>query len=245
MPGENEDGHPRCLRARPLVDAQEEGTPPECLVEEILETARRHLGWIERNDLAPYIAGVWRSLGHVPGKIHFLDLGEPALLALPGKSLLVSLGLLASLEDESQMAFLLSREIAIDSGGWVLRRFGSAVARRKGWALRIGRGGHGSLKEALNASLAFGYGTRVERAADREALAALIRADYDPHSAAAALRNLEGASMAGCGGRFLLAADRADWLDRSAETLGRTGSSRLNREVYRRAVGGFAVFGDR
>lgn len=196
------------------------------------------------NGLERYVAGVFDKVGATgSAKIVFVDLGEPAVALLPRGDLVLTLGLLAALEDEAQLAFVLAREVALDRSGWIWRRFGAASKRNRGWLRRLAFRSRNSLVEAVDLTFQMGYGPEAERAADRSALATLVHADYEPSSAVRALRLLEGAALAGTGGRFLLAADRAGWLEESALALGRTPTARLNREVYRRAVDGFNVFG--
>ncbi|RMG42574.1 MAG: hypothetical protein D6718_13700 [Acidobacteria bacterium] len=197
----------------------------------------------EEAALGRYLAGVREQLEGEAGPVRFIDMGEPAVATLPGGLLLVSLGLLATLEDEAQLAFVLAREAALERAGWVWRRFAAAARSRRGWLAGWTRGGRSRLADAIELSLFVGYGSAAEQAADREGLAALVRAGYDPEASVRALRAMESATLAGRGARFLLGAERATWLAEGSEALGRTDSARLNREVYRRVVGGFNVFG--
>ncbi len=194
-------------------------------------------------DLDEYLGNVLERVG-LPsrGSIVFIDLGEPAVAMLPGGEFVMTLGLLAALEDEAQLAFVLAREVALERAGWVWRRYGSAWRRRRGLLYRLGLKGNDPMVAAVDLSLQLGYGPEAERGADRAALASLVHADYDPGASVRALRLLESAALAGSGGRFLLAADRAAWLEESSVALGRAPTARLNREVYRRAVDGFSVF---
>ncbi len=194
--------------------------------------------------LERYVASVLAKVGESEAaSVAFVDLGEPAVALLPRGDLVISLGLLAALEDEAQLAFVLAREVALDRAGWVWRRFGAASKKGQGWLGRLGLRVRDSLAAAVDLTFQMGYGPEAERNADRAALATIVHVDYEPSAAVRALRLLEGAALAGSGGRFLLAADRAGWLEESTVALGRTPTARLNREVYRRAVDGFNVFG--
>ncbi|MDQ7006772.1 MAG: hypothetical protein Q9Q40_06035 [Acidobacteriota bacterium] len=196
--------------------------------------------------LEAYVTALRRKVGAAsPGPLLLIDLGEPALAIWPGSRLVLSLGLMAGLDDEAQLAFLLAREEALEQAGWPGRRLAWAHARE-----REGRLFSAGIEEAaagttIELGLKLGFPDRAERAADREALAALVRAGYDPTAGSRALRLVEAASIAGTGGRFLLAADRARWLENRGSGLGPGPGYRLNREVYRRAVGGFSVFASR
>ena len=198
---------------------------------------------VEAPELTSYLQSVRGKLGpKESNNITFTDLGDPALATLPGGDLIVSLGLLATLEDEAQLAFLLAREDVLEEAGWPLRRLSSCL-RHQGtllWPSR--RRERRAVDELIRLSFRIGYGARAESLADREGLGILVRAGYDPAAAPRALRLVEGACLAGKGGRFLLASDRARWLEEGAEALGGGACGLLNREVYRRAVGGFAVF---
>src|SRR5439155_26301138 len=93
---------------------------------------------LAENDSAPYFAQV---LGHLTASaldeaaayrlIPVADLGYRAV-SIPGGTILAGGELLASLEDEAMLAFVLAREIAHQESGRTLRRYRS---RRASWAL--------------------------------------------------------------------------------------------------------------
>ncbi|HHN74275.1 MAG TPA: hypothetical protein ENK10_03520 [Acidobacteria bacterium] len=193
--------------------------------------------------LERYVAALRRRIGGgCPGPLLLVDLGEPALAIWPGGRMVLSLGLMASLEDEAQLAFLLAREEALDQAGWPGRRLAWAHLRQRQARLFAGRVEEAAAGTMIELGLRLGFPQRAERTADRDALAAVVRAGYDPTAGSRALRLVEAASIAGTGGRFLLAADRARWLENRGSGLGPGPGYCLNREVYRRAVGGFSVF---
>lgn len=194
-------------------------------------------------ELGGYVAIVRQRLGvpAEPDETWFVDEGEPLIAALPPAGVLVGLGLLAQLEDEAQLAFALAREEALHESGVVARRYAEARARGDSGG-RLGRTKRvaASLRQALEESWRRGYGQRWEEHADARGFEAILAAGYDPCAAARALNLLAEASPSGRCERFLGASGRAE-----AVTLPETASvprGRLNREVYRRAVGGFRVF---
>lgn len=193
--------------------------------------------------LTRYLERVHDQIGlTTPATVLFADTGDPVIAALDSHTLIVGLGLLAALEDEAQLAFVLAREAALSRVGWPQRRFRSAAARGAGWWQRWWGKDAPALVYALQLSMRLGFGAAAEAAADREALTVISTAQYDSAAAARALRRLERAALAGRNARFLLAADRATWLEDAARRLVTPSAANLNREVYRRAIGGFSVF---
>lgn len=192
--------------------------------------------------LSAYIVRVLQELGsRNPLSPAFIDVGEPAIASTGAGSLVLSLGLLATLEDEAQLAFILARELALESAGWPQRRLFAAMSEKAptlAWLFKP----TDPVAQGLELSLRVGYGPEIEGSVDREAMSMIVRAGYDAAAAARALRLLESASLSGRGGRFLLAAERAARLSHATETLSPHHEGRLNREVYRRAIGGFQVF---
>lgn len=197
----------------------------------------------ERPALARYVAGVRTELVRDKARsCALLDVGEPYAAGLPAGALVVSLGLLAVLRDEAQLAFVLAREVAIAELGLPARRLAAAV-EAEGLLGRLRRGGvETRLADALVASLGLGWGAEVELRADQMAVDRVVSAGYSPLGALDALRALEEGSLEGRCGRFVAWERRVKALERrlSLEPPARVG--RLNAEVYRRAVGGFAVF---
>ncbi len=196
--------------------------------------------------VAGYVADVWRELGNSEAvEVQLVDLGEPAIAFVPGSRLVLSLGVLAALEDEAQLAFVLAREACLDEAGWIAARFEDPCSESEPWpAWRARRRREAHATSALQLSLRVGFGQPAERAADGAAIERLRAAGYETRSARAALRALESSSLSGRGGRFLLASERAAELEaRSSAVPLASLETKVNREVYRRAVGGFDVFG--
>lgn len=208
----------------------------------VVAIARTQHGAAPRDLLSGYVRAVCREVG-VPTRasLTLLDAGEPLLTGLPAGSLVLSLGLLASLEDEAQLAFVLAREAWLLEHGWFEKRFTQAAARASSnWLARVLPGRPDALAEALSWTLKVGWGRELERSADAEALRRVARLGYDPRSAARAPLLVERACLHGRGARFVLDRERTDRLE--AATRQPCPAGRINREVYRRAVGGFAVF---
>ncbi len=180
-----------------------------------------------------YVAAVGAAVTAGPwGEVTFALVTEPLVLALPDRTLVVSAGSVAALEDEAQLAFLLAREESLRRAGWIARRY-SAAAHAPFWSFWR-RHDDESLARAAELSWRVGFGSDAEQSADREALAALVAADYDPQAGPRALALLDRASRAS--GRFRLSRLRSRLLGRSLSDIGRPALARLNREVYRRAL---------
>ncbi len=201
---------------------------------------------VETERLQDYVAGVLERLapGEEPARVHLLDGGEPLACLLPGgRRFVCSLGMLAALEDEAQLAFVLAREVFFERRGLVARRFAGTVREGRGRLLSFLRGApRRTVRDALLLSLLVGWGPAIEREADLAALRLVARAGWDPARAAEVPVLLEPGTIEGAGSRFAGAAARARDLREEAALLIARPASRVNREVYRRAVGGFAVF---
>lgn len=210
------------------------------------ERVRRHLAdgkaAYASGELGGYLARVVEQAGGDPAApVLLLDEGEPLSMPLPAGGVLLSLGLLASLHDEAQLAFVLAREQALARAGWADRRFGAVAAGTPRWlaALRPGRADD-QLDGAIALSLRVGWGPEAERDADAHAIAAMRRGGYDVAGAVRGLFVLEASSLPGRGVRFMLDDVRRGRLLVEASRPAAPG--RVDREVYRRAIGGYAVF---
>lgn len=171
----------------------------------------------------------------------FLDLGEPVAATLPDGRMLIGLGLLASLEDEAQLAFVVARERVILEAGLVARH-GTSLAATVVDGRRPRRREKRHAEALVRAALFVGYGAGAERFADERALARVVRAEYEPDAAVQALDRLDKASLPERGSRFVLDEDRRRRLVAASRVARRPRESIFNREVYARAVAGFAVF---
>jgi len=205
--------------------------------------------------LQSYLDRIARQVGaRVEGapaglRVVLVDAAEHKALALPSGTLLVSTGLLAFLEDEAELAFVLGHEIAHAGCGEAavrLVRLGfEATARERGASDGV------SWSEAAVDLIRLGYGRKRERDADARSLDALLALDYDAASAIRYLRRLAEAGLRGETAvvESLIAhptpADRIRRIERTLYTrVGVPADPRVNREVFRRAAGK-AVLGSR
>jgi hypothetical protein len=163
-------------------------------------------------------------------------------LALPSGLILISLGTIAELEDEAQLAFVIGHELAHAASG-------DAAVRLVRLGFRsVSRGG-AAHDPAAWAGAAFdlvklGYGRRRERDADARSMKAMLSLGYDPGAALRYLRKLDTLIESGDARvRELSLAHpppryRIRRLDRML--FGRVGGGEgrvLNREVFQRAMG--------
>jgi hypothetical protein len=174
-------------------------------------------------------------------RVVFIDALEHRALALPSGMLLLSMGLVTSLRDEAELAFVLGHEIAHAASGEVavrLVRLGfNATARERGDSDGL------CWSDAAVDLVRLGYGRKRERDADLRALQAMLALEYDPASALRYLQRTAEAvlqrdpSVAEMAVAHPPAADRMRRIERSL--YGRVGGSetpRVNREVFRRAM---------
>lgn len=181
-------------------------------------------------------------------RVVLVDAAELRALALPSGTLLISTGLLAFLEDEAELAFVLGHEMAHAASGEAavrLVRLGFRATVRE-------RGGSDGLwwSDAAVDLARLGYGRRRERDADARALEALVALDYDPASAVRYLQRLGEAGDRGSAAAAEMLVAHPTPLDRirriERALYGRvqpSGVFRVNREVFRRAVGPGALAG--
>jgi hypothetical protein len=203
--------------------------------------------FVTSESLSTYLGAVTRQLAReVRGaaesaRVELINDADVKTLALPSGVLLISLGMLASLEDEAELAFVIAHELAHSSGDAAIRlvRLGlQAVAReqestgRRIWA------------RAANDLVALGYGRRREREADAKALKALLGLDYDPRSAARYLERLESRIAEGDprirAHAFAHPPPRDRWRQIESAVCADARSTtalRVNRELFRRAAG--------
>jgi len=192
----------------------------------------RRWGMVHAPAAACYVAAVRATVAAgATGEVIFMATAEPLILALPDRTLVLGTGGIAALEDEAQLAFVLCREESLARHGWIARRY-RAVAPAGFWSLWRRRDDP-SLAYAVDLSSRVGFGAEAEQLADREAIGALVAADYDPQAGGRALALLDHASQATV--RFRLSRVRSRLLGRTLADIGRPALARLNREVYRRA----------
>jgi len=204
---------------------------------EWLEAIRSRCGVVSLGRAGAYLAGVRATVDDAPGGPPPLmaEDAEPFMLTLPGGTLLASRGLLAALEDEAQLAFLLAREASLVRRDRVERRYSAAaVASRSALWPFLRRVDEAGLVDAVEVSRTVGFGPESEHLADRDALAAMVNADYDPQAGARALTLLGAASRES--GRYRVSRVRSRLLGRWLIEVGRPAVARINREVFARAT---------
>jgi len=196
------------------------------------------------NQLEPRIPGAPTGC-----RVVLVDDWSLRTLALPSGLILISLGTLAFLEDEAELAFVLAHEIAHAASGDAsvrLVRLGyhAAASERNGqvddvWA------------ETVLDLVRLGYGREKEREADAAALEALLSIGYDPVSVRRYLARIQERVRTGASEMDELAAahppadDRSRRMDRAL--FGKSRSEpvpKTNREVFRRAAGHQILAGD-
>lgn len=177
-----------------------------------------------------------------PLRVVLVDTPEHRTLALPSGTLLLSTGLLAFLEDEAELAFVLGHEISHAASGEVavrLVRLGFQATARESSA------SDGLCWSDAAVDLArLGYGRRRECDADACALKAMLELEYEPQSVGRYLQRLHAAIARGDSAVAETAvahptpADRRRRIDRalSLRVGGTTDVPRVNREVFRRAL---------
>ncbi len=182
-------------------------------------------------------------------RVVLMDDWSHRTLALPSGLILVSLGTLAFLEDEAELAFVLAHEIAhaasSDAAVRLVRLGYQAVA----WEPN-GRANDAWI-ETVQDLVRLGYGRVRERDADHVALDATLSLGYDPVSVRRYLARIQERVRAGASEVAELAAahppadDRSRRLDRALFGKAREDSApKTNREVFRRAAGHHILAGD-
>jgi len=163
-------------------------------------------------------------------------------LALPSGLILMSLGTLADLEDEAQLAFVLGHELAHAATGDAAVRlvrlgFRALARRRSGREMAV-------WAEAALDLIRLGYGRRRERNADARSMHAMLALGYDPGAALRYLDRIESLIDSNRQGteELSLAHPSPGYRIRKLEKMlfGRVDSCEgglVNREVFQRALG--------
>lgn len=185
------------------------------------------------------------GLPGVPARPDVLLVDDDAwwAVALPSATVLITLGQVSALRDEAELAFVLAHELAHTA----LAHTAGAVSAA-GLAVladpRSPAGGGGRWLDVLDELVRVGFGDPAEHAADQTAQRAVTSAGYDGQ---ASLRYLERLALSAFAGDARVAAQtlahppaaqrlrrlRRGWSAR----LDPGGASRVNREVFRRAIG--------
>ena len=196
------------------------------------------------NQLEPRIQGAPSGC-----RVVLMDDWSHRTLALPSGMILISLGTLAFLADEAELAFVLAHEIAHAASS-------DAAVRlvRLGYQTAVsepnGRADDAWIETVLDL-VRLGYGRVRERDADGAALNAVLSLGYDPVAVNRYLARIQERVRAGASEVAELAAahppadDRSLRLDRALFGKAREDSSlKTNREVFRRAAGHHILAGE-
>ena len=112
-------------------------------------------------------------------RVALVDDASLRTLALPSGLILLSIGTLASIEDEAELAFVLAHELIHAARGEAALRLVRCgllnIAREQAAVTDVWR-------STVNDTLALGYGRRRETEADQGAFDTILKLDYDPHS---------------------------------------------------------------
>ncbi len=191
------------------------------------------------NRLARILAAEIEGAPQTP-QVALLDDSSVRSLALPSGLVILSIGVLASLEDEAELAFLLAHELVHSARGdaalRLVRQGLINIARQQDAVSEVWR-------SAVDDMLALGYGRNREFKADDQAFATVLELGFDPNSVLRWLVRLDGrVSDADPHIRtfFLSHPTPCQRHRRFQETLAglvEPPGSRVNREVFRRAAG--------
>jgi len=251
--GEDEPARcPRCIAddgATPLGDEQVDAA----IETEIRMALDEEWSFVGVATLDEYLASRAREIAHsVDGApdaptVLVVDDWTVRSLALPSGAVLLSVGLLATLEDEAELAFVLAHELAHVAAGDAaagLTRLGMHALA--GERLAPGRQ---VWTQAAAEVARLGHGDDREFRADERAIAALTAARYDPQSA---LRLIDRLGRRVARGDWHVqewalahppAAQRMRRLEPLVEGLPAGDVLRVNREVFRRVAGSRVLSG--
>ena len=196
----------------------------------------------------PYLDRIARQVaGRIAGapkspRVVLVETPEHRTLALPSGTLLLSTGLLAALEDEAELAFVLGHEIAHAASGEAavrLVRLGfQATARERSASDGL------CWSDAAVDLARLGYGRKREHDADASALSAMLDLEYEPQSACRYLQRIHAAiargddALAETEVAHPTPFDRIRRIERAlgARVAATSDVPRVNREVFRRAL---------
>lgn len=125
----------------------------------------------------------------VPFKFYLVDDKSFNASAYPNGVVVVHSGLFDVLENEAQLAFVLSHEMthSIEKHVWRQREYHkkALMALKIGGAIGAGYGGRGvaDLANMVEAGIRNGYARSLENQADREGMERMLEAGYDPREA--------------------------------------------------------------
>ena len=238
---------PDCCSGRIPADLPD-GEVAEAIETEVRAALASEWEFVNSPSLSVYLermAGqVCRRMNPAPERGHVVLFEAPEwwTLALPSGTILLSLGALAGLEDEAELAFVLAHELAHAASAEAavrLVRTGLQVV-----ALEDNGGREQSWAHAAHDLIRLGYGRVREKEADRRAIEVVTALGYDPDSVTHYLRRLE--KLVAQGDRrvaeIALAHPTPATRLRTVEECAAAApqpriAPRVNREVFRRVAG--------
>jgi len=167
-----------------------------------LKVARSKYKLVPDKEAQDYVGRIGQAL--IPAHQKELPAGDPLRIpftfylieaksfnasAYPNGVVIVHSGLFDSLENEGQLAFVLSHEIthAIEKHVWREHEYHkkALMALKIGGAIGAGFGGRGvaDLANMVEAGIRNGYARSLENQADREGMERMLEAGYDPREA--------------------------------------------------------------
>jgi predicted Zn-dependent protease len=232
---------PECRSGEGLAEASDEAVI-RAAEAELRRALDERLLFVGGAGLDTYLDRIVRSLAQcmedAPGDVEVLicrDSREHAF-ALPSNVVVLSTGMLASLEDEAELAFVLAREL-------VHLARGDAGIRTARVGLASAAGAEADWSDVARDLIRFGYGGDREFAADAAALEMIGAVGYETDSALRYLERLASraeAADASCMELVLSTPPpRRRWSRIEARIRGRgvEGHRRTNREPFRRVAG--------
>lgn len=235
---------PDCLGGR-VPDAITDATVAGAAETEIQDALRCRGPWIASPRLAPYLARLLSAIGDAMAqgprcaRIGLIDDPAPWTLALPSGALLLSRGLLAFVQDEAELVFILARAWSHAASSDASAR----LARRGLLALARDDAPEGGGRAAADL-LRLGYGRTLERRADLRATRVMRELGYDAEAIVRLLQRLERRMRQGdpSVAEYALAhpppAERLRHIEEHLRgNIESDGRARVNREVFRRVAG--------
>lgn len=127
-----------------------------------------------------------RVYEHIPFRIRVLKSPYLNAFALPNGAVYVHTGILASMENEAQLAALLGHEMTHATNRHGVMEFRDVKSKSAVLAsLTVATGGIAAVFGPVALASVLGYSRDLEREADREGFTLLVRAGYDPAEAVA------------------------------------------------------------
>lgn len=236
-----------CVEGRIPADLPDEGMAAATEAE-VMHAVGRAWSVVTLPTVADYLNRVARQVStRIEGapaesRVLLMDDRSVRTLALPSGTLMISLGMLAAIEDEAELVFVLGHELAHaasgDAAGRLVRLGLHAVSRDEATSAEA------AWVEAALDLVRLGFGGECELEADASALQAMLGLGYDPESASRFLGRIESRTAAAdpAVAEYSMAHPTIRQRSRNIELahqrqVGSRGTARVNRELFRRAAG--------